>query len=162
MCLTSGASGLILDGLILDGNPADSTLAVQMVERLQAIYQRTPRQVAFDGAFCSKDNLEDIKALGVNDVAFSKRRGIEIEDMAKNKRAYRRLRNFRAGIEGTISFLKRALALDRCSWHGLESFKSYVWSAILSANLLTARRDSRSNRVNVCTQSFSSEESLGA
>jgi hypothetical protein len=31
-----------------------------------------------------------------------------------------KLRNFRAGIEGVISFLKRTFRMDRCNWSGLE------------------------------------------
>jgi IS5 family transposase len=50
---------------------------------------------------------------------------------------YQRLRDFRAGIEGVISFLKRAFGLDRCTWRGELSFRSYGWSGILAANLLT-------------------------
>ena len=140
LCLTAGASGLILDCKILDGNPADSTLTVEMIERLRDSYGAVPRQVTFDGAFCSKDNLQELKSIGVEDVAFSKRRGLEIEDMAKSKRVYRRLRNFRAGIEATISFLKRKFDLGRCTWRGWDSFKSYVWGSILAANLVTIAR----------------------
>ena len=140
VCLTSGASGLIIDGKILDGNPADSTLAVEMIDRLRDTYDKVPRQATFDGAFCSKDNLAALKSIGVHDVAFSKRRGIEIEDMAKSKRVYKRLRNFRAGIEATISFLKRKFALGCCTWRGLASFQSYVWSSILAANLVLLAR----------------------
>ena len=140
LCLTAGASGLILDAAILDGNPADSTLTVEMMERLKETYGKIPRQATFDGAFSSIDNLAAVKALGVKDVVFQKSRGIEIEDMASSQRVYKRLRNFRAGIEATISFLKRSFALSRCTWRGLDSFRSYVWGSILSANLLIVAR----------------------
>ena len=140
LCLTAGASGLILDAEVLEGNPADSTLTVEMMKRLKETYDKVPRQATFDGAFSSIDNLVALKALGVKDAVFQKSRGIEIEDMASSKRVYKRLRNFRAGIEATISFLKRSFALSRCTWRGLASFKSYVFSSILSANLLIIAR----------------------
>ena len=140
VCLTAGASGLILDAVVLDGNPADSTLALEMMQRLQGAYGTFPRQATFDGGFSSRSNLEGIKALGIRDVVFSKGRGLAIEEMTTSKRVYKRLRNFRAGIEATISFLKRSFALGRCTWRGLSSFKSYVWSSILSANLLIVAR----------------------
>jgi IS5 family transposase len=94
----------------------------------------------FDGAFSSKQNLAEIKALGTDDVVFSKSRGIEVSEMAKSSWVYRTLRNFRAGIEGIISFLKRAFGLDRCTWKSLPSFKSYIWSSILTSNLLVTAR----------------------
>ena len=138
--ITGGASGLISDLVVEQGNPADSTLAVQMIARQKEIYGRAPRQAAFDGGFASKDNLKDIKALGVKDVAFHKKRGLKIGEMAKSTWVYKRLRDFRAGIEGMISFLKRCFGLGRCAWRGFESFKAYAWSSVLAANLLLMAR----------------------
>lgn len=140
ICLTSGASSLILDCVILEGNPADSTLAETMIDRQIEIYNRPPRQAAFDGGFTSKDNLTALKAKGVEDVAFSKAGWIPICAMAKSTWVYKRLRDFRAGIEGNISFLKRVFGLDRCTWKSLPSFKSYVWGSILAFNLLVLAR----------------------
>jgi IS5 family transposase len=140
LCLTGGESGMILDCVVEDGNPADSTLAVEMVKRQEAIFGRPPRQVAFDGGFASKANLSAIKEAGVKDVAFSKRRGMAVTDMAKSTWVYRKLRDFRAGVEGMISFLKRCFGLRRCNWRGLASFKSYCWASVVSANLLLLAR----------------------
>lgn len=140
ICLTGGASSMILDCSILQGNPADSTLATRMVERQVEVFARPPRQVVFDGGFASQANLQDIKHLKVKDVAFSKRRGLKVSDMVKSTWVYQRLRNFRAGIEGNISFLKRVFGLDRCTWKSWSSFQSYVWGSILSFNLLVLAR----------------------
>jgi len=140
ICLTGGASSLILDCMVLEGNPADSSLAVEAVKRQEDIYDRVPRQVALDGGFASKTNLADIKGLGVEDAAFSKRRGLEISDMTKSVWVYRRLRDFRAGIEGCISFLKRCFGLDRCSCRSFASFKAYVHASVLGFNLLVLAR----------------------
>ena len=138
--LTGGASGLVLDCVIRDGNPADTTLCTSLLERQQEIYGRPPRQAALDGGFASKENLREAKALGVEDVCFSKKRGLKVPDMVRSTWVYRKLRDFRAGIEGMISFLKRAFGLSRCTWRGELSFASYVWSGVLAANLLTLAR----------------------
>lgn len=140
--LTTGASALILDCTIESGNPADSTLTTKMVERVESVFDHSPRQVSFDGGFASRANLAAIKEKGVKDVAFSKKCGLEIADMTSSERVYRRLRNFRAGIEAGISFLKRSFGLDRCAWRGLPSFQAYVWSSVISANLLILARHS--------------------
>lgn len=140
LCLTAGASNLVLDCVIGEGNPADSSMATEMIRRLDPIIGKVPRQASYDGGFASGQNLADIKALGVKDVAFAKRRSIGISDMVKSSWVYRKLRNFRAGIEGIISFLKRCFGMTRCTWRGLESFKAYVWSSIVSANLLVIAR----------------------
>ncbi len=138
--VTGGASGLILDCKIEAGNPADTTLALPMLGRQKALYRRPPRQAAMDGGFASKDNLKDAKTLGVQDVCFQKKRGLKVSEMTRSSWVYKRLRDFRAGIEGMISFLKRAFGLDRCTWRGAESFASYVQASVLTANLLTLAR----------------------
>ncbi|HSS52209.1 MAG TPA: ISNCY family transposase [Thermoanaerobaculia bacterium] len=140
ICLTGGASSMILDCKVLQGNPADATLAKTMVDRQVEIFSRPPRQIVFDGGFASKVNLTDLKAAGVQDVAFSKGRGLEVSDMVKSSWVFKRLRDFRAGIEGNISFLKRIFGLDRCTWKSWSSFQSYVWGSILSFNLLVFAR----------------------
>jgi IS5 family transposase len=140
LSLAVGASSLVLDCVIEEGNPADSTLAQKLVHRQKEIYGRAPRQVAFDGGFASRENLAAIKAEGVEDVLFSKRRGMRLLDMVKSSWVYRRLWRFRAGVEGVISFLKRCFGLGRCTWKGLPHFRAYVWASVLSANLLVLAR----------------------
>ena len=140
VCLTGGASNLIVDCLITDGNPADTTLTETMLERQNEIYGRYPLKVAFDGGFASKDNLNIAKGMKIKDVCFAKKRGLKVEDMCRSQWVYKRLRRFRAGIESGISWIKRCFGFARCTWKGLRSFKSYVWASIVSANLLTIAR----------------------
>jgi transposase, IS5 family len=138
--LTSGRSGLILDLVIETGNPADSERFVPMLDRHIAFYGGAPRQAAADGAYATRDNLDQAKARGVADVAFHKKRGLTVEDMVKSHWIYRKLRNFRAGIEAGISCLKRAYGLARSTWRGLEHFKAYVWSSVVAYNLAILAR----------------------
>ena len=140
VCLSGGASNLITDCLILDGNPADSDLTGQMLDRHNEIYGHYPLKTALDGGFASKANLASAKSKGIKDVCFAKKRGLEEEDMCRSSWVYKRLRRFRAGIESGISWLKRCFGLTRCTWKSLRSFKSYVWASIVSANLLTLAR----------------------
>jgi IS5 family transposase len=140
VCLTGGKSGLVLDCLILTGNPADQTLAPTMLERHGEIFGTVANEVVFDGGFASKSNLSQLKAMGVQEVAFSKRCGLPLEAMVTTSWVYKRLRNFRAGIEGYISYFKRCFGLTRCLWRGFASFKAYVRCSLLSANLLTLAR----------------------
>ena len=140
ICLNVGKTSMVLDCQILEGNPADSTLSLRAIERQQQILGQPPRQVAFDGAFGSKANLNAIKELGTQDVVFTKGRSFKVSDMAKSLYVYRKLRNFRAGIEGVISYLKRTFGLHRCTWRSWPSFQSYVWSSIVASNLLIMAR----------------------
>jgi len=138
--LTTGRSGLILDVVIETGNPADSERFLPMLDLHIALCGSPPRQVAADGGYATRDNLEQAKARGVSDVAFHKKRGLAIEDMVKSRWVYRRLRNFRAGVEAGISCLKRAYGLTRSTWRGLAHFKAYVWSSVVAYNLTLLAR----------------------
>jgi IS5 family transposase len=140
ICLTGGKSNLITDCLILDGNPADTELTGQMLDRHKEIYGHYPLKVALDGGFASKANLKSAKGKGIKDVCFAKKRGLEEQEMCRSSWVYKRLRRFRAGIESSISWLKRCFGLDRCTWKSLQSFHSYVWASVVSANLLTLAR----------------------
>jgi len=140
VCLTGGASNLILDCLIVEGNPADTTLTETILDRQNALYGRYPLKAALDGGFASKDNLAIAKSKKIKDVCFAKKRGLKETDMCRSHYVYKRLRRFRAGIEAGISWLKRSFGFNRCTWKSYGSFKSYVWATIVSANLLTIAR----------------------
>jgi IS5 family transposase len=133
--LTTGRSGLILDLVIEAGNPADSERLLPMLDRHSDFYGEAPRQAAADGGYASRENLRQAKACGVRDMAFHKKSGLRIEDMVRSRWVYRKLRNFRAGIEANISCLKRAYGLARCTWRGLDHFRAYVWSSVVAYNL---------------------------
>lgn len=140
VCLSGGQSNMILDCLIVEGNPADTSLTDTMLERQKDLYGRYPLKAALDGGFASKDNLAKAKSKKIKDVCFAKKRGLKETDMCRSHYVYRRLRRFRAGIEAGISWLKRSFGFNRCTWKGWRSFKSYVWATVVSANLLTIAR----------------------
>ena len=138
--LTGGRTGLILDCVVERGNPADVSLFSALLERQKRLYDRPPRQVSADGGFASHPNLVTAKRLGIKDVAFAKRKGLSVLEMAKSRWVYKQLRNFRAGIEANISRLKRSFGLSCCDWTGWPGFKKYVWSALVSYNFLVLAR----------------------
>lgn len=138
--ITTGRSGLVLDCIPAKGNPADSEKFKELLNRQKEILGKAPRQITADGGFASQNNLKEAKQEGVQDAVFAKKLGLKILDMAKSKWVYKKLRNFRAGIEGLISVLKRAFGLDRCTWKDWEGFKQYVWSNIVTFNLQVIAR----------------------
>jgi IS5 family transposase len=138
--LTTGVSGLVIDCVVERGNPTDSTKAVTLAKRAIKALDTKPEQIVFDGGFSSRDNLDEIKQLGIRDVVFAKAPGIAIKEMIKRTWLYRRLRHFRAGIEGIISFLKRSFGWDRCAWRSYGSFRAYTWGSVIAANLVMLAR----------------------
>jgi IS5 family transposase len=133
--LSSGKSGLILDLVVEQGNPCDTSRLLPMLQRHKDNYGQVPRQCSVDGGYASQDNLDEAKAFGVKDMAFSKKKGLTIEAMASSQWIYKKLQHFRAGIESNISCLKRAYGMTRCLWKGWERFNQYVWLSVVSYNL---------------------------
>jgi IS5 family transposase len=140
VCLCVGASNLITDCVITEGNPADTELTLTMLDRQRDIYGRYPLKVSLDGGFASKANLAAAKERKIKDVCFAKKRGLHVEEMCRSQWVYDRLRRFRAGVESIISWIKRSLGFDRCTWKGRRSFESYVWLSTVTANLITLAR----------------------
>lgn len=138
--LSTGRSGLVLDLVIEKGNPADATLTLRSAQRHQKLFGVAPERVAFDGGFASKANLEGLKSAGISEVCFSKPAGVPVEKMTSTPRVRRTLKRFRAGIEATVSFLKRSFGLSRCTWKGLARFHAYAWCSTVAHNLLTTAR----------------------
>jgi IS5 family transposase len=138
--LSTGKSGLVLDVVIEQGNPADCTLAVRAVERHTVLFGKPPERVAFDGGFASNKNLHDIKRAGTKEVSFSKPAGVPVDEMTTTPRIRTTLKRFRAGIEAGISFLKRSFGWSRVTWSGWPHFQAYVWCSTVAHNLLTVAR----------------------
>ena len=142
VCLSFGRTGLVLAAEVLRGNPADSTLTATALKQVQSNTGRTPHDAAMDRGFASKQNVVDVKELGVVRVDFGEGRGIDTQKACGNRRIRRKLRCFRAGAEGLISWLKRGLKLGESRWKGAEGFDSYVWAVIVTACIQAIARSS--------------------
>lgn len=138
--LTTGKKGLVLDATIESGNPCDTARYLPMLRRHSTIYGQQPDAIAADGGYASIANLTEAKGLGLKEVTFQKKKGLTITAMASTEKVYRKLCDFRAGIEGNISELKRAYGLSRSYWRGLPGFMASVWSGIVSYNLVRIAR----------------------
>lgn len=138
--LAAGKSNLILDCTIEKGNPSDAGQFSLTLERCLQQFGNAPNAVATDGGFASKTNAAFALQHGVKNVAFSVLKGNTLAELVQSTRVYKRLRKWRAGIEGIISAAKRAFGLDRCTWRGYASFQAYVHLAVLAFNLQTLAR----------------------
>ncbi len=133
--LSGGKSNMILDCIIDRGNWSDVENFKKGIERLQETYAVYPEEIATDGGFASKVNYNFAVSKGIKKVLFTKKCSAKIVELVKTNRAYKRLKKFRAGIEGCISAAKRSYGLSRCTWKGWQSFQSYVWLSVTAFNL---------------------------
>ena len=133
--LSGGKSNLILDCMIERGNWSDAEYFEKGIDRLEERYGILPEEITTDGGFASGDNYDYAVGKGIKTVLFTKKATSRIVELVKTSRTYRRLKKFRAGIEGCISAAKRSYGLSRCTWKGWQSFQSYVWLSVIAFNL---------------------------
>lgn len=133
--LSGGKSNLILDCMIERGNWSDSESFGKGIDRMEEKYGNIPEEITTDGGFSSKSNYEYAKRKGIKDVLFTKKGIMKMVELVKTNRVYKKLKKFRAGIEGCISAMKRGCGLDRCTWKSWRSFQSYVWLSVIAFNL---------------------------
>ena len=133
--LSGGSSSMILDCVIERGNWSDAEFFPHALERLEDVTGSFPKEVVTDGGFASKINYDYAIDKGVERVLFTKKSSSKIAELVRTSQVYKKLKKFRAGIEGCISAAKRAYGLSRCTWKGWESFQSYVWLSVVSFNL---------------------------
>jgi IS5 family transposase len=134
--LATQGDGFITYLKIEDGNPADKILYMPVLDACHDDYVQRPVAVVADGGYASQANVTLARASGVKRAVFSKRVGLGYHQMGVKKKTFEILKNFRAGIEGNISELKRAFGMGKANWKGHDGFKAYVWSAVLSYNLI--------------------------
>lgn len=121
--------------MIEEGNPKDTERFIPLLEIHQSLYGCLPKTTIADGGYASQANVDDGKAMGVKRVAFHKKNGITLRMMGVQQKTLKKLKDFRAGIEGNISELKRAFGASKALWKGEDGFKAFVWSSVISYNL---------------------------
>ena len=133
--LATDKSGLITALMIEEGNPTDVERFMPVIDTHQSLYGRVPETTITDGGYASLDNIDKGKAAGIKRVGFHKKKGISVSAMGLKNKTLKTLRDFRAGVEGNISELKRAFGASKALWKGEDGFMSFVWASVISYNL---------------------------
>jgi IS5 family transposase len=136
LLLAEDERGLVADHQLQRGNPPDAPQLVPAVARVIAVTGRPPGTVVADRGFGTAANDQAVEALGVRRVGLQRtgtpcRARLAVE----RTRAFRRLRNWRVGIEGRISHLKRAFGLRRTRLRRLRGARTWVGPGIFAYNL---------------------------
>jgi IS5 family transposase len=127
--LTQSKEKFITDYSVLENNASDSTLLPVVIERHTEKYGRKPESIAADKGFCpDADTYEELE----EQIAYL---GVPRSTREFGDTRMGIWQQWRAGIEGTISCLKRAFRLARCCFRGFKNFTSAVGSAVFCHNL---------------------------
>lgn len=133
-------NGFITYMSIEQGNPKDSSIYLPVLDYHKGHFDAVPESVVCDGCYASKSNAQEAKMMGVKRTVFSKPVGLSLHDMGVKQKTFNRLKNFRAGVEGNISELKRRFGLSKARWKKYDGFKAFVWASVLSYNLVHMAR----------------------
>ena len=120
----------ITDYEVYEKQQADCNLTESVIERHEKLFGSKPEVLAADKGFCPAQEKFDQLARQVDTLAIPRRMQDFVDKMLAHWQA------FRAGIEGTISGLKRAFRLVRCFFRGFKSFQRAVGLGVFCHNLI--------------------------
>src|SRR5215216_7786629 len=136
LLLAEDERGFIADHQLQRGNPPDAPQLVPAVRRVIAVTGRPPGTVVGDRGFGTAANDEAVEALGVKRVGLQRNGTPGKARLAvKRTRRFRRLGNWRVGIEARISHLKRGFGLRRTRLRRLPGARTWVGLGIFVYNL---------------------------
>ena len=128
--------GIITQARVLIGNPDDAAELVPSLEQHRQQFARPPNLLAGDGKLATASNERSAQQAGVRQVVLPRPgRKTPARVAYERQRWFRRGRNWRAGIEGRISGLKRRHGLDRCRYHGDEGMARWVGWGVIAHDL---------------------------
>jgi IS5 family transposase len=128
--------GIISRYAILEGNPAEDAQLPPSLDHHRRVFTRPPRLLAGDRGVHSSANERYATLHGVKQVVLPKPGAKSAKRIAhEQQRWFQQGHNWRAGIEGRISGLKRRQKLDRCRYHGTDGMERWVGWGVITHNL---------------------------
>jgi IS5 family transposase len=128
--------GIISRYAVLEGNPAEDVQLPPSLDHHLRMFNRPPRLLAGDRGVHTTANERYATMHGVKQVVLPKPGAKSARRLAhEQQRWFRRGHNWRSGIEGRISGLKRRHKLDRCRYHGTAGMERWVGWGVITHNL---------------------------
>jgi len=131
----------ISDYEVFKKRPSDESLVDDILSRHENQFGQLPENFAADkGFYKSMEKIRELEDRIVNVSIAKKGSRTAAETEREHHPVFRQLQRFRAGIEGSISFLKRCLKMGRCLYRSFKTYCSSVGSHIFAHNLLVLAR----------------------
>jgi IS5 family transposase len=131
----------ITDYEVFKKKPIDYELVDPALESHRAVFGKNPKELSGDKGFWeSVEKFQELEA-EIETVSIGKKGSRTEEETAREQSGpFRMAQRFRAGVEGTISVLKRALRMWRCMNKGWDHYVSTIGATIFTHNLLVLAR----------------------
>src|SRR6266545_1131486 len=121
---------------VLSGNPDEAEQLPPSVDHHLQVFSKPPRLLAGDRKLATDANERYARKQGIGQVVLPASGAKSAERIAyERQRWFRRGRNWRAGIEGRISGLKRGHGLARCRYHGEDGMERWVGWGLITHDL---------------------------
>jgi IS5 family transposase len=126
---------------VYDRKPVEHELVRPALETHRALFGALPKELSADkGYYESREAIGTLqKRIAVVSIGKKGKRTPEETERERDP-LFRHAQAFRAGVEGTISFLKRVLRLARCFNRSWEHFVATVGQTVFAHNLLVLAR----------------------
>jgi IS5 family transposase len=135
------ASKFITGYDVFEKKPNENELVTPALDRHKTLFGHYPESIAADKGYYR--DMPTIEQLGkkIDMVSIAKKgKRTEKEAARESDPDFRFAQRFRAGVEGSISYLKRVLGLFRCVNKGWEHFAATVGATIFTHNILILAR----------------------
>ena len=126
---------------VFEKRPADNKLVDPSVKKHIKLFGHPPKELATDkGYYESMDKTLELEE-EIELVSIAKKGNRTAEETSRESTAeFKLAQAFRAGIEGSISFLKRVLRMIRCYVKGFDRYQAEVGRTVFAHNLIVLAR----------------------
>lgn len=133
--LARSGQGFVAALMVPEGNPADKTQLVPLVEQIQQRTGVLPQDISADDGFTSRQGRDDLLAAGVEHVSFSGSLGKKLlSEEEWNDPAYVQARKGRSAVESLIFVLKHVFAFARLRRRGREEAEGELLEKVIAYN----------------------------
>jgi IS5 family transposase len=133
--VADNADGVVVDHVVVKGNPPDGPMLVPAVTRITARFGRAPRAVTADRGYGEARIDTELESLGVKVVAIPRRgRPGPARSKVQRGRRFTKLVKWRTGSEARISCLKRDFGWRRSLFDGLGGTQTWCGWGVLAHN----------------------------
>jgi IS5 family transposase len=135
--LADNTDGIVIDYVVVKGNPPDAPMLAPTVTRIKARFGRAPKAVTADRGYGEAKIDAELATLGVKQVAIPRRgRPGPARTKVQRGRGFTKLVKWRTGCEARISCLKRDFGWRRTLFDGLEGAQIWCGWGVLAHNSL--------------------------
>ncbi len=127
---------------VFEQRPNDAALVDAILKSHRKTFGQLPESLTADkGFYHSMEKLRVLETT-IPNVSIAKKGSRTEEEVAREHHPiFRALQRFRAGIEGTISALKRVFKMCRCLYRSFRTFCSSVGAHVFAHNLVVLTRN---------------------